>query len=124
MTTSKIISVGNYIPQETITNLFFDQHVFLDENGVALKQNNAIIAEKLKQITGIEERRYASKNQVNSTFYLPEYFIINANAFYDAKKFRVGVKVDNLTNEHYWIGYTTANPQQLINVSGSLTFKF
>ncbi len=67
---------------------------------------------------------YASKNQVNSTFYLPEYFIINANAFYDAKKFRVGVKVDNLTNEHYWIGYTTANPQQLINVSGSLTFKF
>ncbi|WP_413533984.1 TonB-dependent siderophore receptor [Empedobacter brevis] len=67
---------------------------------------------------------YASKNQVNSTFYLPEYFIVNANAFYDAKKFRVGVKVDNLTNEHYWIGYTTANPQQLVNVSGSLTFKF
>lgn len=66
MTTSKIIGVGNYIPQETITNLFFDQHVFLDENGVALKQNNAIIAEKLKQITGIEERRYASKNQVTS----------------------------------------------------------
>jgi len=67
---------------------------------------------------------YASKNQVNSTFYLPEYFIVNANAFFDAKKFRIGVKVDNLTNEHYWIGYTTANPQQLVNVSGSLTYKF
>ncbi|MBY0066517.1 TonB-dependent siderophore receptor [Empedobacter sp. ULE_I145] len=67
---------------------------------------------------------YASKNQVNSTFYLPEYFIVNANAFFDAKQFRIGVKVDNLTNEHYWIGYTTANPQQLVNVSGSLTYKF
>lgn len=67
---------------------------------------------------------YASKNQINSTFFLPEYFILNANAFYDAQKFRIGVKVDNLTNEHYWIGYTTANPQQLVNVSGSFTFKF
>ena len=63
---TKLIGVGNYIPTETITNLFFDQHSFLDEKGIALKQNNATIAEKLKQITGIEERRYASKNQVTS----------------------------------------------------------
>ncbi|MFV0179417.1 ketoacyl-ACP synthase III [Empedobacter falsenii] len=64
--TSKIIGVGNYIPSETITNLFFAQHNFLDEKGVALKQNNTIIAEKLKSITGIEERRYANNNQVTS----------------------------------------------------------
>lgn len=67
---------------------------------------------------------YASNNYVTNTFYLNEYFIMNANAFYDTKKFRIGVKVDNLTNEHYWIGYSTANAQQLINVVGSLTFKF
>lgn len=64
--TSKIIGVGNYIPTQTITNLFFDEHQFLDESGKTLLQDNATIADKLKEITGIEERRYAQNNQVTS----------------------------------------------------------
>ncbi|KFF02762.1 3-oxoacyl-ACP synthase III family protein [Chryseobacterium luteum] len=64
--TSKIIGVGNYIPPETITNLFFDQHHFINKNGESLKEANDIIARKLKEITGIEERRYASEDQVTS----------------------------------------------------------
>lgn len=63
---AKIIGVGNYIPSETITNLFFDQHIFMNEEGVLLKENNASITEKLKKITGIEERRYAHNTQVTS----------------------------------------------------------
>ncbi|KMQ59807.1 3-oxoacyl-ACP synthase [Chryseobacterium sp. BLS98] len=64
--TSKIIGVGHYIPPETITNLFFDQHHFINKNGESLKEANDIIARKLKEITGIEERRYASEHQVTS----------------------------------------------------------
>lgn len=67
---------------------------------------------------------YASDNNVTGNFILPKYFVLNANAFYDAKKFRIGVKVDNFTNQHYWTGYTTANPQTLINALGSITYKF
>lgn len=71
---------------------------------------------------------YASDNKVVNTpsgyFVLPKYFVLNASAFYDAKKFRIGVKVDNFTNQHYWTGYTTANPQKLINAVGSVTYKF
>ncbi|MDV3676198.1 TonB-dependent receptor [Elizabethkingia anophelis] len=71
---------------------------------------------------------YASDNKIVNTvqgsFILPKYFVMNANAYYDTKKFRIGVKVDNFTNEHYWIGYTTANPQKLVNVLGSITYKF
>lgn len=63
---SKIIGLGNYIPSQTITNLFFDQYHFFDESGQALKQDNATIADKLKEITGIEERRYAENEQVTS----------------------------------------------------------
>ncbi|REC74565.1 MULTISPECIES: 3-oxoacyl-ACP synthase III family protein [Chryseobacterium] len=63
---TRIIGVGNYIPSETITNLFFDKHVFLNKEGVLLKENNASITDKLKKITGIEERRYASSTQVTS----------------------------------------------------------
>ncbi|WBV60672.1 ketoacyl-ACP synthase III [Chryseobacterium camelliae] len=64
--TSKIIGVGNYIPSETITNLFFDQHIFLNEKGILLKEDNASITSKLQKITGIEERRYAAADQVTS----------------------------------------------------------
>jgi iron complex outermembrane receptor protein len=72
---------------------------------------------------------YASDNKiVNSvsmgTFILPEYFVMNAHAFYDASKYRISFKVDNLTNEKYWNGYTTANAQLPLNVAGSLAFKF
>lgn len=65
-------------------------------------------------------------NQVvgESIFILPKYLVLNASAFYDTKKFRIGVKVDNFTNQHYWVGFTTANPQQLINALGSVTYKF
>ncbi|GAA5089463.1 ketoacyl-ACP synthase III [Chryseobacterium ginsengisoli] len=64
--TSKIIGVGNYIPSETITNLFFDKHIFLNEQGDALKEDNASITSKLQKITGIVERRYAHSDEVTS----------------------------------------------------------
>lgn len=67
---------------------------------------------------------YASDNNVTGDFILPKYFVLNANAFYDTKKFRIGVKVDNFTNEHYWTGYTTANPQMLANFLGTVAYKF
>ena len=67
----------------------------------------------------------ANNNVVGENiFILPKYLVLNASAFYDTKKFRIGVKVDNFTNQHYWVGFTTANPQQLINALGSLTYKF
>ncbi len=72
---------------------------------------------------------YASDNKIlNSVSYgefiLPAYTVLNASTFYDHDKFRVALKVDNLTDEHYWIGYTTMNPQKLRSVTGSLTIKF
>jgi iron complex outermembrane receptor protein len=71
---------------------------------------------------------YASDNKViNSTtavYILPAYTVLNASVSYDTKKFRIGVKSDNLTNKHYWIGYGTMNPQKLRSVVASLAFKF
>jgi 3-oxoacyl-[acyl-carrier-protein] synthase III len=64
--TSKIIGVGNYIPSETITNLFFDKHIFMNAEGDVLQENNASITNKLQKITGIVERRYAHSEQVTS----------------------------------------------------------
>lgn len=52
---SKIIGVGNYIPSETITNLFFDKHVFLNEQGENLKDDNSLITSKLKKLQGLKK---------------------------------------------------------------------
>lgn len=64
--TSKIIGSGHYIPSQTVTNHFFSNHLFLDADGNKLKQDSSVIARKLKEITGIEERRYADPDQVAS----------------------------------------------------------
>jgi iron complex outermembrane recepter protein len=72
---------------------------------------------------------YASDNKIMNSvsygeFILPEYTVLNASAFYEHPKFRLGLKVDNMTNKQYWIGYTTMNPQKLRSVNASISFKF
>lgn len=72
---------------------------------------------------------YASDNMISNSisygvFTLPEYVVLNATVFFDQPKYRIGLKVDNLTNQEYWIGYTTMDPQKLRSVVGSISFKF
>lgn len=72
---------------------------------------------------------YASDNKVLNSksagaFILPAFTVLNASTFYDHPKFRIGLKVDNITDKKYWVGYTTVNPQRLRSVVGSLTYKF
>jgi iron complex outermembrane receptor protein len=54
--------------------------------------------------------------------YIPSYTVYNATVFYDEPKWRVGLKLNNLTNEKYWDIY--ANSQTPINFLINLTFKF
>lgn len=73
---------------------------------------------------------YASDNKiVNSVsqgeFILPAYTIFNASAFWEYNKhIRFAVKADNFTNKQYYIGYSTANPQQLRSFVGTIAYKF
>lgn len=69
---------------------------------------------------------YGSRNiQTNTktfTFYIPSYTVLDAAVFYDRPRYRLGVKVDNLTNEKYWsIRMQAQNPTR---VTGNITFKF
>lgn len=72
---------------------------------------------------------YASDNKVfnsvsQGVFILPSYTVLNATLFYDQPKYRIGVKVDNLTDEHYWIGYGSLAPQKVRSFVGSVSYKF
>jgi iron complex outermembrane receptor protein len=72
---------------------------------------------------------YASDNKVINShtlgvFTLPSYTILNASAFYDTNRYRFGAKLDNFTNQKYWVGYGTVNPQKLRSFAVSATYKF
>jgi 3-oxoacyl-[acyl-carrier-protein] synthase III len=58
---SIITGTGCYIPTEVKSNRDFTIHDFYDENNQRIGSDPTKIVEKFKDITGIEERRYASK---------------------------------------------------------------
>ncbi|OON67873.1 TonB-dependent receptor [Hymenobacter sp. CRA2] len=71
---------------------------------------------------------YASDNKIINTsaseFVLPSYTVLNATLFYDQPKYRIGLKVDNLTDQHYWVGYSSISPQKVRSFTGSVAYKF
>ncbi|CAL2105896.1 3-oxoacyl-(acyl-carrier-protein) synthase III [Tenacibaculum sp. 190524A02b] len=57
-----ITGTGSYIPSITKNNNHFTDNAFLNSDGTPFENNNQVIIEKFKSITGIEERRYAKSN--------------------------------------------------------------
>src|SRR3546814_11254407 len=51
-------------------------------------------------------------SKVTGKFTLPGYTVMDASIFYNAEKFRITLKVDNLTDEDYYTGWSTINPQR------------
>jgi len=58
----------------------------------------------------------------DNIIYMPSYTTCNATVFYDQPTWRVGVKLNNLTNEKYWDFY--GNSQAPTNLLVNLTLKF
>ena len=60
--TTVITGTGSYIPPFIKTNFDFSGHVFYGEDNKPIEIELQLIVEKFKQITGIEERRYATSD--------------------------------------------------------------
>ncbi|RAJ20894.1 TonB-dependent siderophore receptor [Pedobacter cryoconitis] len=73
-------------------------------------------------IGGIYGSEYYQTNTATFKFSIPSYTVLDASVFYDRPTFRIGVKVDNLTNEKYW-SYRLA-AQNPTRVTGNITLKF
>lgn len=63
-------------------------------------------------------------NSVTGKFDLPSYALLNGTVFYNAKKFRLSVNVNNITDETYYSGYWSVNPQKPRNFVASAAYKF
>jgi iron complex outermembrane receptor protein len=65
-----------------------------------------------------------SNTTTTGIFTLPSYTLLNGTVFYEARKFRLGVKIDNATNELYFVGQGTLTPQMPRSFSANVTIKF
>jgi len=63
-------------------------------------------------------------NSVTGVFELPSYTLLNASLFYNSDKYRFTLNMNNLTNEEYYIGYWSVNPQKPRNFAASIAYKF
>ncbi|MEE2800810.1 MAG: ketoacyl-ACP synthase III [Bacteroidota bacterium] len=63
---AKITGVGSYIPEVVTKNEDFLNHEFLNNDGSSFGSDNEVIIEKFVAITGIEERRYLTPEQLTS----------------------------------------------------------
>ncbi|MVN20245.1 3-oxoacyl-ACP synthase III family protein [Mucilaginibacter arboris] len=63
---SVIVATGSYIPEVIITSTHFINHRFFEKNGNPIAKTNEVILDQFKNITEIEERRYAKKDQNTS----------------------------------------------------------
>jgi iron complex outermembrane receptor protein len=63
-------------------------------------------------------------NSKTGVFLLPAYTLLNGSLFYNARKFRVSFALNNITNEVYYTGYWSINPQKPRNFAASLAYKF
>ncbi|RZK98061.1 MAG: TonB-dependent receptor, partial [Hymenobacter sp.] len=63
-------------------------------------------------------------NTTTNVFTLPSYTVLIASIFYDQPRYRLSAKIDNLTDQHYWIGFTTMNAQKLRSIIGAVAYKF
>ena len=61
-------------------------------------------------------------NTATFVFNIPSYTVLDATIFYDQPGYRIGVKVDNITNEKYW-SFRLA-PQNPTRVTASINVRF
>lgn len=70
---------------------------------------------------------YVSEAYFNATntFAMPEYTVVDATLFYNMPKVRLSVKVNNITDEKYWIsdGFYS-RPQPPVNFLAAIAYKF
>ncbi|WP_103867406.1 TonB-dependent receptor [Aquimarina sp. I32.4] len=68
--------------------------------------------------------RFAINYVSTGEFVLPSYTIANASVFYQAKKYRISLKLNNAFNKEYYKGWTTINPQAPRALLANISYRF
>ncbi|MFA9187321.1 TonB-dependent receptor [Flavobacterium sp. FBOR7N2.3] len=61
---------------------------------------------------------------IAGTFTIPEYTELNSSLFYTAEKFTITLKVNNITDEEIYDGWSTIHPKDPRTVAASFSYRF
>jgi iron complex outermembrane receptor protein len=75
-------------------------------------------------IGGNTASEHLTLNRANGSFALPAYQVFNAAISYTSSQYLLAFKVNNLSNERYFSGWSTVTPQALRNVALSFNYRF
>jgi len=67
---------------------------------------------------------YAFNQRPDGQLILPSYTVLGSHITYDTKRYRLGIKINNITNEEYWMGWSNYIPQMKRQVIGTIGVKF
>lgn len=65
-----------------------------------------------------------ANSTATGVFTFPAYTLLNATIFYDVKRYRLGVKLDNISDEQYFIGQGVMSAQMPRMLTANVTLKF
>ena len=68
--------------------------------------------------------RYAINYASTGEFTFPSYTIVHTTVYFQAEKYRVGLKLNNAFNKEYYKGWSTINPQTPRALLANFTYKF
>lgn len=68
--------------------------------------------------------RFAINYASTGEFILPSYTVANAAIYYQANKYRIGLKLNNAFNKEYYKGWTTINPQTPRSLLANISYQF
>lgn len=75
-------------------------------------------------VGGNTASEHLTLNRANGSFAIPPYQVFNAAFSYTASQYLLALKLNNLTNETYFSGWSTVTPQNPRNVSLSFNYRF
>ncbi len=61
---------------------------------------------------------------VAGRFTIPEYTVLNSSLFYNAEKFNITLKLNNIANREIYDGWSTIHPKDPRTIAASFTYRF
>lgn len=68
-------------------------------------------------------KHLTANSATTGVFTFPSYTLLNATAFYETRRYRLGVKFDNITDEQYFIGQGVISPQMPTSIMANIAVK-
>lgn len=66
----------------------------------------------------------AANTKSEGALIMPSYTILGAHLSYDFKRYRVSLKANNITDQQYWMGWSSYIPQMRRQLIGTIAVKF